>query len=141
MTRIFSAVLFIMLLSACNRKQAMDSDKTRIVNLCEQFMQLFRDSKMLNAMEILHNNSIISKDAIDNFYNSIISQESILRRYGNTMSYDFLEEKQITEGLAKRYYIVRFEHYYTIFHFTIYKTKNGWRITHIKYDDALQELL
>jgi hypothetical protein len=141
MTRLFLATLLSLSFCACNEKQTMDPDKVRIVNLCETFMQNFRDSKLINAMDILRNNSIISKETIESLYNTIISQESVFRRYGNVKSYDFVEEKGITNGLAKRYYILRFEHYYSIFQFTIYNSANGWRITHFKFDDELGELL
>jgi hypothetical protein len=126
---------------SCSEKQTMEPDKARIVNLCETFMQNFRDTKLLAAMDILRDNSIISKESIESLYNQIISQEGIFRRYGTVLSYDFIEEKKVTEGLAKRYYILRFENYFSIFQFTIYKTIKGWRITHFKFDDELGELL
>jgi hypothetical protein len=141
MIRLFLAAFLGLSLCACNEKQTMDPDKVRIVNLCESFMQNFRDSKLIAAMDILRNNSIISKETIENLYNTIVAQEPVFRRYGNVKSYDFIEEKGITTGLAKRYYILRFEHYYSIFQFTIFKTVNGWRITHFKFDDELGELL
>jgi hypothetical protein len=141
MIRLFLVAIFGVLLAGCNAKQGMDPDKVRIVNICESFMEDFRDSKLLNAMDLLRNNSIISKESIESLYNTIISQESVFRRYGNVKSYDFIEEKTVASGLAKRYYILRFEHYYSIFQFTVYKTINGWRITHFKFDDELGELL
>ena len=140
MIKNLTAAFFVLLLTACSARQANDSDKERIVNLCEQFMQEFRDSKLISAMEILRNNSIISKQALDNLHQSIIEQEHIFRSYGKLLNYDFVEEKQVAHGLARRYYILRFENYYSIFQFTIYKTTNGWRFTHFKYDDSLEDL-
>lgn len=141
MIRLFLAAVLCVLLAGCSAKQSMDPDKTRIVNLCETFMQDFRDSKLQNAMDLLRDNSIISKESIESLYSTIISQESIFRRYGNVKSYEFIDEKTVVSGLAKRYYILRFEHYYSIFQFTLYKTVNGWRITHFKFDDELVEVL
>jgi hypothetical protein len=141
MIRLFLAALLGLCFCACNEKQTMDPDKVRIVNLCESFMQNFRDSKLINAMDILRNNSIMSKETIESLYNTIVEQETVFRRYGNMKSYEFIEEKNIVSGLAKRYYILRFEHYYSIFQFTIYKSANGWRITHFSYNDELGELL
>jgi hypothetical protein len=141
MIRAILIVAFSLCLAACNEKQTMDPDKVRIVNICESFMQNFRDSKLQGAMDLLRDNSIISKESIESLYKTIIEQESVFRRYGNVKSYDFIEEKNVTEGLAKRYYILRFENYYSIFQFTIYKATSGWRITHFKFDDELGEVL
>lgn len=141
MCRIILLTLLPVFFAACTEKQSMEPDKVRIVNLCESFMQNFRDGKLLAAMDILKNNSIISKATIDTLYKEIIVQQEIFRAYGNVLSHDFIEEKQVTNFLAKRYYVLRFESYYSIFEFTIYKTTNGWRITHFKYDDELGEVL
>jgi hypothetical protein len=141
MCRIILLTLLPVFFAACTEKQSMEPDKVRIVNLCESFMQNFRDTKLLAAMDILKNNSIISSESIESLYNQIISQEGIFRRYGNALSHDFIEEKRVTDFLAKRYYVLRFENYYSIFQFTIYKTNKGWRITHFKFDDELGEVL
>lgn len=141
MSRLLLLTLFSVFMAGCSEKQSMEPDKARIVNLCESFMQNFRDTKLMAAMDILRNNSIISNESIESLYSQIISQEGIFRRYGNALSHDFIEEKLVTAGLAKRYYVLRFENYYSIFQFTIYKTTKGWRITHFKFDDELGELL
>ena len=141
MTRFLLTSIFCALMLSCNEKQTMDSEKARIVRLCETFMQNFRDAKLLAAMDILRNNSIISKESIDELYKQIISQESVFIRYGKVMSYEFVEEKKVKEFLSKRFYLLRFEHYYSVFQFTIYKGSNGWTITHFKFDDELAEVL
>lgn len=141
MFRVLLWAIFMVFIVSCSEKQSMEPDKARIVNLCESFMQNFRDTKLLAAMDILRDNSIISRESIESLYNQIISQEGIFRRYGTVQSYEFIEERRITDGLSKRYYILRFENYYSIFRFTIFKTTKGWRITHFKFDDDLSELL
>lgn len=141
MFRLFLLTIFSFFLASCTEKQTMEPDKARIVNVCERFMQDFRDTKLLAAMDLLRDNSIISPESIESLYKQIIEQEGIFRRYGNVQSYEFIRERRVTDGLAKRYYILRFENYYSIFQFTIYKTTKGWRITHFKYDDELAEVM
>jgi hypothetical protein len=143
MIRLLFTVFLLTTFTACELKiQSIDKDKERINNVCDQFMQMFVDGKIHDAMQILKRNSVMTSGTIDTLEVTINNQATnYFKGYGKITSSEFITERKIKDFISKRFYILKFDRYYLRFDFTLYKSNEGWTVTSFKYDDELIELL
>lgn len=143
MTKFLIAIFLSFSLISCGQnKKVIDIDKQRIDRVCDSFMQKFVSGKVIYALELLKQNTVMTPSTIDTLQVTITEHmTNLFPAYGKMLSSDFIIEKKIKDFIAKRFYIIKFENYYLKFDFTLYKTTNGWTVTNFKYDEDLVELL
>jgi hypothetical protein len=143
MTKLLTCILLSLTLTACGQtKQKADTDKQRIVNVCDKFMQTFASGKIEEALQLLKQNSVMEPSTIDTLQSTIQEQmENVSSSYGNIRSSEFVIERKVKDFIAKRFYILKFDKYYLKFDFTLYNNGGGWTITNFHYNEDLIELL
>src|SRR5688572_2654398 len=130
MSKLICAILFSSLTFVSCGQTKTDKDNEKINNICDKFMQNFRDGKIPEALQLLKENSIIAHSAVDTLQETISNQMNIiLPRYGKILSNEFIIERKIKDFITKRFYILKFEKYFLKFDFTLYKSSTGWTIT------------
>src|SRR5688500_16223727 len=135
------AILLSLTLFSCQENRP-DQDKERIDNVCEKFMQTFRDGKIPEALHLLKKNTVMPSATIDTLQVTVINQiNNITPSYGKMLAYEFISEHKIKDFIAKRFYILKFEKYYLKFDFTLYNNSKGWTIASFNYNEDLIELL
>lgn len=60
--------------------------------------------------------------------------------YGKVIGVSFVKDKNISDVLFKRLYLLRLERYYLKFGFIVYRGSNGWVMTGIIYNEDIEEL-
>ena len=140
----FLTVIFLSLtLVSCGQnKQTTDKDKERIDNVCDKFMKTFAEGKILEALELLKQNSVMSPSTIDTLEVTINNHaNTMFPAYGKMLSSQFVAERKVKDFIAKRFYILKFDKYYLKFSFTLYNNGKGWTITTFDYNEDLIEIL
>lgn len=142
MNKFYFAIICCITLLSCNQPRT-DKDKDRIDAVCDKFMQVFKDGKIPDAIQLLKINSVLDSSTIDTLQKQITEQikGNTFSSYGEIQSYEFVSEHKIKDFIARRFYILKFKKYYLKFNFTLYNNGTGWKITEFLYNDELIELL
>jgi hypothetical protein len=141
MTRTIFAVILLITLLSCQDTRP-DKGKERIDNICDQFMQNFKDKRIPQALRLLKKNTVMAASTVDTLQATMTDHvNNVFPDYGAMFSYEFVSESKIKNFIAKRFYILKFEKSYLKVAFTLYNTAKGWAITGFKYDEELNELL
>lgn len=137
---------FFVLLISCsiidlNAQVKMGKDKLREANVCDTIMNFFSEGKITNALELLKQNSNINSADIDELEGTITGHmKDFILKHGKITSSEFIVEKNIKDFISKRIYLLKFENYYLVFEFLVYKRSSGWTIVNFKYDENLADL-
>lgn len=134
---------FIVSMSFFSCRQTMpDTDKERLDEVCNKFMDEFNSGTTSKSIQLLKENSVISPAALDTLEIEIERKMNmVLPNYGKMISYEFISEYKIKDFIVRRFYIQKFENYYLKFQFTLYKSSTGWKITGFEFNEELLELL
>jgi hypothetical protein len=138
------AAIFISLslLSCRENKPITDKAKERVENICDQFMGLFATNKFPEAFLLLKKNSPMSSSSIDTLQLKTAEYaNNTFPGYGKIRSFEFIRERTIKDFIAIRYYIIKFDHFYLKFAFTLYNNGREWTITEFTYNEELSEVL
>lgn len=142
MTKYFIVVVLSLAIVACGQNtNSINKDKESIDKVCDTFMKLFAENKIVDALQLLKQNTVMSTSSIDTLQLTINKQmNNYFHGYGKMLSAEFIVERKIKDFIARRFYILRFDKYYLKFDFTLYKTNSGWTVTNFQYDEDLVEL-
>jgi len=137
------AILFIALLFSCEEKRKkVDEDKVRLEKVCDEFMTQFSLGQVTKAMDLLRTNSVISNSQIDSLTATANNHMSnAFTSYGKIIGFEFVSEKNISDFIYQRFYILKFEKFYLKFDFFLYNNGKRWAITGFNYSDDLGEML
>lgn len=142
MVKLTSVFLFCFFALMSFGQIKIDKDKERLNSVCDKFMIKFRDGNITEAMQLLKENSVMSRDAIDTLQVTVLEQvNTVFPSFGKIISYEFILERKVKNFIAKRFYILKFENYYLKFDFTLYNSGKNWTITSFNYNQDIIELL
>jgi hypothetical protein len=65
----------------------------------------------------------------------------IIGRFGTTIDYEFIEQRELGSSLASLTYIHRFDKHAMRWMFYLYRGKDGWVINTFRFDDQWPQLL
>ena len=65
----------------------------------------------------------------------------LVGRFGKSVDYEFIEQREVGNYLASLVYIHRFEKHAMRWMFYLYRGKNGWVINTFRFDDQWPQLL
>ena len=137
-----SILFFVSIFSISCNSILPDKEKSRIDAVCDQYMQDFRDNKIVEGMQLLHQNSILPSATLDTLQKTILIQiNRFFPAYGKPLAVEFISEKKIKDFITKRYYILKYENFFLKFDFTLYNNGNHWTITGFNYNDDLSGLI
>ena len=142
MFKAFFTFLFSLVLISCSQPKN-DESKDRIDTVCDKIMQSFSKGKISEAMHLIKTNSVVESASIDSLQMKMTAQNNgnPFSAYGETLSYEFIQEGKVNNIVVNRYYILRFKRYFSKFTFTLYNNGSDWTITNFNYNDEILEVL
>jgi hypothetical protein len=109
-------------------------DKTEVETYCAKFMDNISRYKIEDAIMSMKEYSVIESADIDKLSEMAIEQfKGVEGKYGKTISFELMEEKQIRNTLMKRSYLLKFEKSCLKFDFVFYNNGKGWALTNFNY--------
>lgn len=142
MTKLFfTAFSLLIIISYGISQPKTDKNKERINTVCGDFMKLFVDGKMEEALELLKQNTVMTAGSIDTLKVTIADQmENIFPQFGKMLSSEFIKEKKVKNFIAKRFYLIRLSRFFLKVDFTLYNIGTNWTITAFHYNEDAEEL-
>ncbi len=138
---ILSAFSLLMFVSYGLTQPKTDKSKERINIVCDDFMKLFVDAKVQEALELLKQNTVMTPGSIDTLKVTIAEQmENIFPQFGKMISSEFIKEKWVKDFIAKRFYVIRFSKFFLKVDFLLYNTGKNWTITAFHYNEQAEDL-
>ena len=141
MSKLISTIVLslICLVSSGQSKLFVTKDSMNV--FCDKVMQTLVNGKYSEAIQLFRQKSVMDTSVINNVDKTLNEQmPGILPYYGKILGYELLEEKALRNVLARRKYILKFEHYFLTFDFILYNNSKGWTISNFYYKDETKEL-
>ena len=137
-------LLFLLLIAIGLPAMAQSSgapDRKSISDSCDKVMKLIQSGSYAEGMMIVKRNSIMKEDALHDLATKMDEQLQVVSSvYGKVIGVSFVKDKNISDVLFKRLYLLRLERYYLKFGFIVYRGSNGWVMTGIIYNEDIEEL-
>lgn len=116
-------------------------DRKSISDTCDKVMKFIQSGNYMEGMLLVKRNSIMKEDALNELASKMDEQlKAVSSVYGNAIGVSFVKDKNISDVLFKRLYLLRLEQYYLKFGFTVYRGSKGWIMTGIIYNEDIEEL-
>ena len=139
-TTIFCAVLFVS--GICCAAGNSIPTKEEAKQIFDQVMQALVKDDVEGAFALIDPYFPLNPTEISTLKVQIIQQRGLIRpRFGKSLGFDFLTEKNLKDIYAQFIYIERFEHHMIRWIFAVYKPKDQWVINSIFFDDKIQDLI
>jgi hypothetical protein len=140
MRRLFFLLFFFVSIQGIGQTK-MVSEKIKISEACDKIMSAINRQDFDSVLILLKKHSVVDPIAIDSFKSKIISAISTSAdEYGKFLGTAFILEKSAGEVASKRYYAIRFEHYFLKCKFSLYNNGISWVITGFSFDEEFSEL-
>jgi len=147
LTMRFHFVLFSLLFLACSCSQTKEKQITqsqkRIFAVCDSVVMMFQNKKVIDACNLLREHSALIDDAsMDTLQKQMIDQVNtgMLSNYGNPKSFEVIAEQKFGDAALKRYYAMKFDHFFYVVQFALYNTGEKWEITGFRYSEGFKDL-
>lgn len=111
-----------------------------MIAICDQFMGTFAKGKYVDAFDHIKPYTVVEDYKVDTLAaKAVKTMEYLVTVYGKIVGYEQSYEKPV-KSLSRLTYLLKFEKLCLKFQFTMYNNGEGWILTHIKYDDEIDDM-
>ncbi len=137
----FSLCFLLAMVSSGQGQPKVDRNKEKINLACDNFMKLFVEGKIDDAIELLKQNTVMTPGSLDTLKLTITEQiENVFPQFGKILSFEFIKERKVKDFIAKRFYVIKFTKFFLKVDFMLYNFGSGWTITAFRYNEDPEEL-
>jgi hypothetical protein len=140
--------LFSIVMIVCVRSnqgnQENSSDPAALQKICEEALGHIAKGENEQGLSLLREYYSRPLSDVEHSYTVKSFGEyfkSFCEKCGNSLNYELLEEKKVSDSLQKRTYLLKFDRNVMRFVFVFYRAHDSWKILEMHFDDQLGEIV
>lgn len=112
------------------------TSKEKLDSFCDSVMMILASEKFSEGIQLFRRNSVMDTVTVNNIGSTLQEQMvGILPAYGKIREFELIGIRTITNTLARRRYLLKFETYFLTFDFILYNNGTGWTVSNFYYRD------
>jgi hypothetical protein len=116
-------------------------DRKELKNYSDNIMRLLKENRIKDAFAIMKSIWPMPESDVDILEVQTTKRlEVVKERFGSTLEYVLVEEKEIKDTFFKLVYVIKYERHITRWEFIYYKPKTKCLLNSIKLDDDIGKL-